>query len=188
VTPLAGVAREAAAFQPPAAEAALAGLEVATYERLRALARELVRRHRHRSGAGASSLVHEACLRLARSDGPSASDDAHFLRTAARAMRFVLVDQLRRRTAAKRGGTARPAAPADPALLPARPEQELLALDDALGRLAAIDPMKAEVVELRFFGGLSVEETAASLGVSPATIKRDWALARAWLFRELGGE
>ena len=134
-----------------------------------------------------TALVHEAYLRLADRRGDAWHDRAHFLGVAARAMRHVLVDHARARGTAKRGGGARlvtldthdaPAAESASAV-------ELLALHEALARLAALDPEQARLVELRYFGGLSIEETAEVLGVSPATVKREWAIARGWLRREL---
>jgi RNA polymerase sigma factor (TIGR02999 family) len=136
----------------------------------------------------ATSLAHEAWLRLAhRAPGTYAGED-QALAVSACAMRSVLVDHARRQATAKRGGgqerhdvTAMEAVAYECAL----PPSELLALDAALRQLETLDPRKSRVVELRFFGGLSVEETAAELGISAPTVKRDWRLARAWLNREL---
>jgi RNA polymerase sigma factor (TIGR02999 family) len=100
-------------------------------------------------------------------------------------MRHILVDHARNRMAAKRGGSA-PRLVLDPELAPAQnPEIDIVALDDALGRLSTLDPQQGRLIELRFFGGLSIEETAVVLGISPATVKREWATARAWMRREL---
>jgi RNA polymerase sigma factor (TIGR02999 family) len=130
-----------------------------------------------------TALVHEAFLRLLTPG--SYEDRTHFLRAASTAMRHVLVDHARARNAAKRGGALR--VTLDEALA-GRDERvvELLVLDDALTRLAAAEPRWAQVVELRFFGGLEVPDVAAALGISAATVKRDWQFARAWLARELG--
>ena len=129
-----------------------------------------------------TALVHEAWLKLAGSAAQSWNDRVHFFAVASRAMRQILVDTARRKTAGKRGGGAR-ALSLDPADLaaPGRAE-ELVALDEALTQLAALDDRLARTVELRFFGGLSVEETAEALGVSPRTVKRDWRAARAFLY------
>ena len=115
-------------------------------------------------------------------------DRGHFLALAAQAMRRILVEHARRRDAAKRGGGRdRPPLEGGSPGAGGRPE-ELLALDRALRKLAALDPRKERVVELRWFGGLSIEETAEALGVAPATVERDWSTARLWLHRELAGE
>jgi RNA polymerase sigma factor (TIGR02999 family) len=133
-----------------------------------------------------TALVHEAYLRLAIRDHPDWNGRAHFFGVAAKAMRSILVDHARARSAAKRGGGAEPVTLAN---LEDTDGQELdvLGLDDALRRLADLDPRKGSLVELRYFAGLTIEEAADSLGISPATAKREWRLARAWLRRELGG-
>jgi RNA polymerase sigma-70 factor (ECF subfamily) len=156
------------------------------YDDLRAIAEHLVRR---RAGAPLhrTSLVHETWLRLVRGSPSPLRDDEHLLAVAARAMRCVLVDQARRRAALKRDrgpGMDSPGEVPDPDPLLGL---DCLALHEALERLAKLDERKARVVELRFFGGLEVEEIAEVLAVSPATVKRDWPLAKAWLYRELGG-
>lgn len=154
------------------------------YDELRALAR----RQRRRSSSetiNTTALVHEAYEKLARQDG-GWSDRAHFFRVAAKAMRDVLVDYARQRKAAKRGG-GQPDVPLDEgaALVADERTEEVLALDEALTRLAAIDARQGEVVELRYFVGLTIPETADVLGLSPATVKREWTAARAWLYREI---
>jgi RNA polymerase sigma factor (TIGR02999 family) len=157
------------------------------YDDLRSLAEHLLRRRRG-APLHTTSLVHETWLRLARGGSSPVRDDEHLLALAARAMRCVLVDHARRRAALKRGG---PHALADAGELAGRdplPGLDCVALHEALERLAALDERKARVVELRFFGGLEIEEIASVLAVSPATVKRDWPLAKAWLYRELGGE
>ena len=135
-------------------------------------------------------MVHEAYLKLANQTGGRWKDRTHFLAVAATAMRQILVDHARSRVAARRGGGCQRIT-LDEAVLPSTDRDvDLLALDEALERLARLDERKARVIELRFFAGLSVEETGAALGVSPITIKRDWSMARAWIERELepGGE
>ncbi len=158
------------------------------YAELRRVADRYVRRERARS-VQATELVHEAYLRLAHDKPVAFASRSHFVAIAAIAMRRLLIERARRRRATKRGGdqvmvtldeTLLAAGPSDDAL-------DLLALDEALSRLAGLDQQQARIVELRFFGGLSVDEAAAALSISPATVKRHWALARAWLLRELKG-
>lgn len=161
------------------------------YAELRRLADSYVRREQA-SSVQATELVHEAYLRLLKDTSPGWQSRTHFLAIAAISMRRLLVERARARGAAKRGG-GRVQITLDEALVAAGPGQdavdlELLALDRALEGLAAVDPGQARIVELRFFGGLTVEETAEVLEMSPATVKRHWALARAWLLREIRGE
>jgi RNA polymerase sigma factor (TIGR02999 family) len=158
------------------------------YAELRRIAGSYVRRERAKS-VQATELVHDAWLRMARDMPDAFAGRAHFLAIAAIAMRRLLVERARRRGAAKRFGgqiqvTLDESLLADDA---ATQRVDLIALDRALTRLAGLDPQQARIVELRYFGGLSVEETAGVLGVSPATIKRHWAVARAWLLREIEG-
>jgi len=132
-----------------------------------------------------SALVHEAWLRLVEVSGVRWQDRAHFLAICAEMMRRILVDAARKRKALRRGGPALEVT-FDEGVLPAPARgADLLALDEAMETLARVDPRKARVVELRFFGGLSVEETAKVLGLSSQSILRDWKLARAWLTREM---
>lgn len=158
------------------------------YDELRRLAASALSRERHDHTLQPTALVHEAYLRLA--DEPSArwESRSHFLAVAARAMRRVLVDHARGRNAAKRGsGIARVSLEDFEQVVVAAPGEtvDLVALDEALARLGELDPRQARIVELRFFGGLSVEDTATIVGASPRTVKRDWQLARAWLKREM---
>jgi RNA polymerase sigma factor (TIGR02999 family) len=138
-----------------------------------------------------TALVHEVYLRMAQGKAVTPIDREHFFATAARAMRHILVDHARRRQANKRGGGVRPEALDDEHLLSPSGtdgrEEEILAVDGALVRLEALDPRLAGLVELRFYAGLSVEDTASALGVSTRTVKRDWRKARAFLYRELRG-
>lgn len=147
------------------------------------------RHHRHRMGAGhtlnTTGLLHETWLRLSGGNEPDWQDRAHYFRMAGRVMRNVLVDHARRRLAAKRGGGAAIADGVEPDDLPAVRDDEVVAVHEALERLEALDPRQARVVELRYFVGLEVEEAAEALGVSAPTVKRDWAMARAWLQREI---
>ena len=145
-----------------------------------------------REGAGhtlqATALVHEAYLRLVDQQHVEWRNRAHFFGIAAQVMRRVLVDHARARLAAKRGGELQRitlGTAFDVADAGGDGDTDVLALHEALERLATLDPEQARLVELRYFGGLTIEETAGALGVSPATVKREWALARAWLRREL---
>ena len=155
------------------------------YDELRRLARRYLRRERPDHTLQSAALVNEAYLRLIRQDQPQWQNRAHFFGVAAQLMRHILVDHARNRAAAKRGAGA-PRLTLDPDVaLPQARDVDLVALDDALNELAALDPQQSRLVELRFFGGLSIEETSVVLGVSPATVKREWATARAWLQREM---
>ena len=156
------------------------------YRELRAAADRALRRERPDHTLQPTELVHDAYQRLAGAAAPDWQGRAHFLGVAARAMRQILVDHARHRNAEKRGGGLAPATlddrvAADLTLAP----EELIALDDALHRLDAVDPRMRAVVEARFFAGMTEEETAHSLGVTVRTVQRDWARARAWLHREL---
>jgi RNA polymerase sigma factor (TIGR02999 family) len=155
---------------------------------LRAIAERYMRRERPGHTLQATVLVHDAFLKLVDQDRVVWQDRAHFFAIAAQAMRRMLVDHARARVAVKRGAGAAAAAVSDtaiPAIEPALPVEDLIALDTALNELAAVDARHARVVELRYFGGMSIEESAEALSISPATVKREWALARAWLHRRL---
>ena len=166
-------------------EAAREALIPLVYDELRRLARRHLRRERPDHTLQSAALVHEAYLRLIRQDQPQWQNRAHFFGVAAQLMRHILVDHARNRAAAKRGAGA-PRLTLDPEVaLPQERDVDLVKLDDALNELAALDLQQSRVVELRFFGGLSIEETSVVLGVSPATVKREWATARAWLRREI---
>ena len=154
------------------------------YEELRRLARHYMRGEREGHTLQTTALVNEAYLRLAGIDGLRWRDRAHFFALAATLMRRVLVDHARQRGREKRGAGVAVTSLDENAIAP-RSDVDVLALDDALARLAAVDPQQSRVVELRFFAGLSVEETAEALGISPATVKRDWATAKLWLYNEL---
>ena len=154
------------------------------YTELRRLAGRYVRRERAVS-VQANELVHDAYLRLLKDHRPAFQNRTHFLAIAAICMRRLLVERARARGAAKRGGGEIRVTLNEALVAADEPEVDLIALDGALTRLAAIDPKHARVVELRFFGGLTVEETAETMGTSPATVKRQWTLAKAWLMREL---
>lgn len=155
------------------------------YGELRRVARNYLRHERPDHTLQSGALVHEAYLRLLGEDSPQWKNRAHFFGVAAQVMRHILVDHARNRRAAKRGGGV-PRLALDPQMaLPQTRDLDLLALDDALNRLAELDPQQSRLIELRFFGGLSIVETAAALNISAATVKREWATARAWLQREM---
>jgi RNA polymerase sigma-70 factor, ECF subfamily len=155
------------------------------YEELQRMARRQLRTERSDHTLATSDLVHEAYLRLGRLDRMEWKGRAQFFAVAAQAMRRVLVDHALARRTAKRGGGLRKV-PLEEGMLVAEEEaDELLALEGALARLEQIDERLVRIVECRYFGGMSIEETADALEVSPATVKRDWAVARAWLNREL---
>jgi RNA polymerase sigma factor (TIGR02999 family) len=168
-------------------QSALQRLVPVVHAELRRLARREMRRERPGHTLQTTALVNEAYLRLVDMSGVTWNDRAHFFAMSARLMRRILVDHARSRRYQKRGGGATPQ-PFDEGLAVVdEPGTDLVALDEALQSLAQLDARKSQVVELRFFGGLSVEETAHALNVSPSTVMRDWRLARAWLLRELGG-
>jgi RNA polymerase sigma factor (TIGR02999 family) len=154
------------------------------YNELRRLAAHYMRGERPGQTIQATALVHEVYLRLAGANAPW-HDERHFVGIAARAMRQILVDRARARGAAKRWAGLNRVSLVDSLAVAADETTMLPALDEALTRLEAIDPEQARIVELRFFGGLSIDEAAAALGISSGTLKRRWALARAWLHREL---
>ncbi len=155
------------------------------YDELRKLAAHKMKQEKPGQTLQATALVHEAYLRLVDTDkAPHWNSRGHFFAAAAEAMRRILVDSARRKGRPKHGGD-RQQVDLDQALSVADPREDLVALDDALAKLAAQEPIKAEVVKLRYFAGLSVEETARCLGISPATVKRHWTIARAWLFAAL---
>jgi RNA polymerase sigma factor (TIGR02999 family) len=158
------------------------------YDELRRIARRHLFRERPDHTLQSAALVNEAYLRMVRQDAPQWQDRAHFLAVAAQLMRHILVDHARARLTGKRGGRV-PRLSLDAELIPAQKQEiDLVALDDALAKLATLDVQQSRLIELRFFGGLSIEETAVVLDVSPATVKREWATARAWLQREMKKE
>jgi RNA polymerase sigma factor (TIGR02999 family) len=157
------------------------------YDELRRLARYHLRQQRPNHTLQTTGLVHEAYLRLAEEKSLRIKDRAHFLGIAAQLMRWILVDYERNRRAAKRGaGITRLSL--DPSVCEPRSQGQdvdLLALNEALDRLARLDSQQSRIVELRYFGGLTIEDTSQFLGISPATVKRSWSSARAWLLREI---
>jgi RNA polymerase sigma factor (TIGR02999 family) len=155
------------------------------HDELRRLARKLLAGERRADTLQPTVLVNEAFLRLVTLKDIQWQNRAHFLAMAARLMRRVLVDAARARRYQKRGGGVTPVTLDTTAIGAAEPPRDVVALHDALEALAAVDRRKSDVVELRFFGGLSVEETAEALGISTDTVTRDWKLARVWLMREM---
>jgi RNA polymerase sigma-70 factor (ECF subfamily) len=157
------------------------------YDELRRLARHYLRGERAQS-LQATALVNEAYVRLAKEKTHAWRNRAHFCGIAASAMREILVEKARARKAAKRGGSRVRVTLDDGLAVSDEPAIDLLGLDEALRKLADVDPQLVRLVEFRFFGGLSIEESAEALGVSPATVKRGWNVARAWLKREMERE
>jgi RNA polymerase sigma-70 factor (ECF subfamily) len=169
-------------------ERALSSLVSLLYPELRLIARQHLRGRASGDTLESAALANEAYLKLIRAGGIRCDNRAHFLALCSQIIRRILVDHARGRGYAKRGGDA-VRVPLDDVVLGARARGiELLALDEALESLSKIDARKGRVVELRYFGGLSVEETAEVMGISPETVKRDWKMAKAWLFATLTGE
>jgi RNA polymerase sigma factor (TIGR02999 family) len=158
------------------------------YEELRRLARHHLAGQRRGHTLQTADLVGEAYLKLVNAKGTGWKNRAHFFAVASTAMRSVLVDHARRRKYAKRGGNPVRVSLSEADQISDPGTAEVLAVDEALSRLAALDPRKAQIVELRYFGGLSVEDIGRLLDLSSRTIKREWRWARAWLYRELGEE
>ena len=169
-------------------EAALNELVPLVEKELHRLARAYMRRERQGHTLQATALVNEVFLRLAHTANPRWQDRAHFVGIAARLMRQVLVDHARTRGYQKRGGGVQRVPLEKARLITPEPALDVIAVDRALEAFAKIDQRKSQVVELRFFGGLSVEETADVLGISVETVKRDWRVAKLWLSRELQGQ
>jgi RNA polymerase sigma factor (TIGR02999 family) len=155
------------------------------YDELRRLARRYMARERPGQSLQPTALVHEAYLRLLKEKRQPWRNRSHFFAIAANSMRQILVERARARAAAKRGGSRVRVTMGEDIAAVGQSSVDLLALDEALEKFAAMDPQLARIVELRFFGGLSIEETAEAIDVSPATVKRSWNVARAWLKREL---
>jgi RNA polymerase sigma factor (TIGR02999 family) len=155
---------------------------------LRRLARRYMRREREDHTLQTSALINEAYVRLVDQENVGWQDRSHFFAVAAQVMRHILIDHARKHQYAKRGGGAEKVPLDEIADLSDQRAAELIAMDDALRDLAEADPRKSQIVELRFFGGLSIEETAEALGVSPATVIREWRTARAWLHHAISGK
>lgn len=155
------------------------------YSDLRRLAGAYLRRERSQHTLQSTALVHEAFLRLVDQREINVKSRVHFFGIASQLIRRILVDYARQHNAQKRGGEAVRVTIDESIAVPGGGEFDIISLEDALEKLAALDERQARIVELRFFGGLSIEETAEVLAISPATVKREWSLARVWLFREL---
>jgi RNA polymerase sigma factor (TIGR02999 family) len=164
---------------------ALQALIPLVYKELRLAAHRCLRSERSDHTLQSTELVHEVYLRMAGSQPPAIQNRSHFVAIAAKLMRQILVDYARRRAAQKRGPQYKVELD-ESFYLPARTNVDVVELDRALTRLSSRDAQQEKIVELRFFGGLTVEETAQVLEISPATVKRDWSMAKAWLTREVG--
>ena len=166
---------------------ALETLTPLVYDELRRIAHRYMQGEREGHTLQTTALVNEAYLRLADQQKIEWQNRAHFFAVAAQMIRRILVDHARTHNAEKRGGGACKLELDEAIGVPQQRDLNLVALDDAMNTLAEMDPQQGRIVELRFFGGLSIEETAEVLGISPATVKRDWAVAKAWLYRDLSG-
>lgn len=155
------------------------------YDELRRLAGSYMRRERVDHTLQATALVHEAYMKLVEQRSVNWQSRAHFFGVAAQLMRRILIDHARGHSRQKRGGEQQKVSLDEALIFSEQQAAELLAVDDSLNQLAKTDPRQAKVVEMRFFGGLSVEEAAEVLGVSPKTVKRDWSVAKAWLYADL---
>jgi RNA polymerase sigma factor (TIGR02999 family) len=183
--PTGEVTRILASLRGPDRQQASERLVDVVYEELRALARARLRHERPDHSLTATALTHEAYLRLMGGEHPPWRDRRHFFRAAAQAMRHILIDHARQRGRIKRGGGRVRVSLSDVNLATESDPEEILALDEAIQRLEERDPRAADIVHLRFFAGLSVEETANALEISERTVKREWAFARAWIYQIL---
>jgi RNA polymerase sigma factor (TIGR02999 family) len=155
------------------------------YDELHRLASRYLRRERPNHTLQTTALVHEAYVRLVDENNANWRNRVQFFAVASQLMRHILVDYARRRIAAKRGGDYARLSFDEQMIVSKEKSADLMALDEALNGLAAIDPQQSRIVELRIFGGLTVEETAEALGISPTTVKREWSMAKAWLHRQI---
>jgi len=155
------------------------------YDELHRMASRYLRRERQGHTLQTTALINEAYLRIVDQDRVNWQNRAHFFGVAAQMMRRILVDHARSHLYAKRGGGAQKLTLDEAIATPQERDLDLVALDDALTTLAEIDPQQSRIIELRFFGGLTIEETAEVLSISPATVKRDWNMAKAWLYGEI---
>lgn len=166
-------------------KAALDRLMPVVYSELRRLANRYMRRERPGQTLQTTALVHEAYVRLVDYKNMRWQDRAHFYAVAAQVMRRILVDRARARNAAKRGDAARRVSLAEADAVSNEQAADILDLDQALKELEELDPRKSQIIELRFFGGLNIDETAEVLGISPTTVQREWRSARAWLYKAI---
>jgi len=164
---------------------ALDALIPLVYGELRRIAQHFLQREKPGHTLQSTALVHEAYVRMVGQNLPEWQSRAHFFGIAAQLMRQILVDHARARQAAKRGGDVFKLSLDESTAMPEQRDLDLIALDDALKSLTELDPQQSRIVELRYFAGLTIEDTSEVLGISPATVKRDWATARAWLQREM---
>jgi len=164
---------------------ALDGLMPLVYDELHRIASRYLRRERQGHTLQTTALINEAYLRIVDQNRVNWQSRAHFFGVAAQMMRRILVDHARSHLYAKRGGGAQKLTLDEAIATPQERDLDLVALDDALTALTQIDPQQSRIIELRFFGGLTIEETAEVIGISPATVKRDWNMAKAWLFGEI---
>lgn len=166
-------------------QSALKKLTPLIYDELRRIAHRYVKHERHGHTLQTTALVNEAYVRLAGQQGPEWQNRSHFFAVTAKVMRHILIDHARRRHYLKHGGQLQQVSLAEASLMSEERAADLIALDEALDELKGFDPRKSEVVELRYFGGLSLEETAEALEISVMTVRRDWRAAKAWLFRRM---
>lgn len=158
------------------------------YNDLRRLANFYLQQENNAQTLQSTALVHEVYLRLCGQQDPEWTGRAHFFAVAAKMIRRILVDHAREKSAVKRGGQMQPQSLDEALTIPVQPEVDLIELNEAMEELAAIDSRKSQVVEMRFFAGLAAKDIAAVLGVTEPTVRRDWNIARAWLYRRLQGE
>ncbi len=158
------------------------------YNELHRLAHNFLHHERPGHTLQTTALVHEAYLKLIGQRDVHWQNRAHFFAISAQAMRRILIDSARRHAAVKRGSAGEKLSLDEAAVISVEPDGTLLALDEALNKLAEIDPQQSRIIELRYFGGLTIEETAKVINLSPATIKREWAMARAWLYEAMTGD
>jgi RNA polymerase sigma factor (TIGR02999 family) len=182
--PAAGVTQLLAAWRQGNQEA-MERLVPLIYDELHRLAQSYLRREKPGHTLQTTALVNEAYLRLIDQQSVNWQSRAHFIGIAAQMMRRILVDHARGKQAVKRGGGEAKLSLDEELEVPGERARELVALDDALTALAALDPQQSRIIELRYFGGLSIAETAEVIGLSPATVKREWSLAKAWLYHQL---
>jgi RNA polymerase sigma factor (TIGR02999 family) len=164
---------------------ALDGLMPLVYDELHRIASRYLRRERQGHTLQTTALINEAYMRIVDQNRVNWQSRAHFFGVAAQMMRRILVDHARSHLYAKRGGGAQKLTLDEAIATPQERELDLVALDDALTTLARVDPQQSRIIELRFFGGLTIQETAEVIGISPATVKRDWNMAKAWLYGEI---
>jgi RNA polymerase sigma factor (TIGR02999 family) len=164
---------------------ALEKLTPLIYDELRRIAHRYARHERNGHTLQTTALINEAYVRLAGNESPDWQNRQHFFAVTAQVMRHILIDHARRRRALKHGGDGQQVSLSEAEAMTNERAAELIALDEALAELAAFDPRKSEVVQLRYFGGLSLEETAEALGVSLMTVRRDWRAAKAWLYKKM---